>query len=98
MKKITTSQSVMYRSDKLLAVSSNRYKITVAVAKRAKERRKQQLDNVEDNIKPVVRAIIEMSDELSQPDVISEDITMNYTPPKAYSSHRKTSEKKDISQ
>ncbi|AFZ54917.1 DNA-directed RNA polymerase subunit omega [Cyanobacterium aponinum UTEX 3222] len=66
------SSQIMFRSDALLAAASNRYKITVGVAKRAKERRKQDMENVEEVMKPVLRAIIEMSDELTQPEIISE--------------------------
>ena len=67
------SSQIMFRSDSLLNAASNRYKITVGVAKRAKERRQQDSDNVEEVMKPVLRAIIEMSDELTQPEIISDD-------------------------
>lgn len=66
------SSQIMFRSDALLSAASNRYQITVGVAKRAKERRKQDMDNIEEVMKPVLRAIIEMSDELTQPEIISE--------------------------
>ena len=72
-KKSFDSNQIMFRSDSLLNAASNRYKITVGVAKRAKERRKQDSDNVEEVMKPVIRAIIEMSDELTQPEIISDD-------------------------
>ncbi|NCO75690.1 MAG: DNA-directed RNA polymerase subunit omega [Cyanobacteria bacterium] len=67
-----TSQ-IMFRSDELMNAASNRYKITVAVAKRAKQRRKEDWENIEEVMKPVLRAIIEMSDELTQPEIISDD-------------------------
>jgi DNA-directed RNA polymerase subunit omega len=67
------SSQIMFRSDSLLNAASNRYKITVGVAKRAKERRKQDAENIEEVMKPVLRAIIEMSDELTQPEIISDD-------------------------
>ena len=67
------SSQIMFRSDSLLNAASNRYKITVGVAKRAKERRQQDADNIEEVMKPVLRAIIEMSDELTQPEIISDD-------------------------
>lgn len=66
------STQIMFRSDALLSAASNRYQITVGVAQRAKERRKQDMDNIEEVMKPVLRAIIEMSDELTQPEIISE--------------------------
>jgi len=63
----------MFRSDELMNAASNRYKITVAVARRAKQRRKEDFDNIEEVMKPVLRAIIEMSDEITQPEIISDD-------------------------
>lgn len=69
------SSQIMYRSDELLKAASNRYKITVAVAKRAKQRRNEDFenDNLEEIIKPVMRAVVEMSDELTEPEIISDD-------------------------
>jgi DNA-directed RNA polymerase subunit omega len=67
------SSQIMFRSDELMDAASNRYKITVAVAKRAKQRRKEDFENIEEVMKPVLRAIIEMSDELTQPEIISDD-------------------------
>ena len=65
-----TSQ-LMYRAEELVAAASNRYKITVQVANRAKRRRYEDFDSADDpTMKPVIRAIIEMSDELTQPDII----------------------------
>lgn len=67
------SSQIMFRSDELMSAASNRYKITVAVARRAKQRRKEDFENIEELMKPVLRAIIEMSDELTQPEIISDD-------------------------
>jgi DNA-directed RNA polymerase subunit omega len=67
------SSQIMFRSDELMNAASNRYKITVAVARRAKQRRKEDFDNIEEVMKPVLRAIIEMSDEITQPEIISDD-------------------------
>ena len=69
------STQVMFRSDELLAAASNRYRITVAVAKRAKERRIEDFenDNLEEVIKPVMRAVVEMSDELTQQDLLPDE-------------------------
>lgn len=66
------SSQIMYRSDALMDAASNRYRITVQVAKRAKQRRFEDFDNVEEIMKPVLRAIVEMSDELTQPEIISD--------------------------
>ncbi|MGI0480456.1 DNA-directed RNA polymerase subunit omega [Geminocystis sp. CENA526] len=71
------SSQIMFRSDELMNAASNRYKITVAVAKRAKQRRKEDFENIEEVMKPVLRAIIEMSDEITQPQIISDDLYKN---------------------
>lgn len=67
------SSQIMYRSEQLVSAASNRYRITVQVANRAKRRRYEELDNFDDpSMKPVIRAIIEMSDELTQPEIIGD--------------------------
>jgi DNA-directed RNA polymerase subunit omega len=63
---------IMHRSDDLMKAASNRYRITVQVANRAKQRRLEDVDNLEEVMKPVLRAILEMSDELTQPEIISD--------------------------
>jgi DNA-directed RNA polymerase subunit omega len=63
----------MHRAEDLINAASNRYRITVQVANRAKRRRYEDFDNSDDvMMKPVLRAIIEMSDELTQPEIIGE--------------------------
>ncbi|MBV8885339.1 MAG: DNA-directed RNA polymerase subunit omega [Chroococcidiopsidaceae cyanobacterium CP_BM_RX_35] len=70
----TTQDQVMQRAEELISAASNRYRITVQVANRAKRRRYEDFDNVDDPLmKPVLRAIIEMSDELTQPEIIGDD-------------------------
>jgi DNA-directed RNA polymerase subunit omega len=67
------STQIMRRSEELIRAASNRYRITVQVANRAQRRRSEDFDNYEDHkMKPVLRAIIEMSDELTQPEIIGE--------------------------
>lgn len=67
------STQVMRRADDLISAASNRYRITVQVANRAKRRRFEDFDSNDDpSMKPVMRAIIEMSDELTQPEIIGE--------------------------
>jgi DNA-directed RNA polymerase subunit omega len=45
----------------------------VQVANRAQRRRYEDFENYEDpKMKPVLRAIVEMSDELTQPEIIGE--------------------------
>ncbi len=69
----TTQTQIMQRAEELISAASNRYRITVQVANRAKRRRYEDFDNVDDPMmKPVIRAIIEMSDELTQPEIIGE--------------------------
>ncbi len=67
------STQLMRRADELISAASNRYRITVQVANRAKRRRFEDFESVDDPMmKPVMRAIIEMSDELTQPEIIGE--------------------------
>jgi DNA-directed RNA polymerase subunit omega len=64
---------IMYRAEELINAASNRYRITVQVANRAKRRRYEDIDSVEDQtIKPIMRAIVEMADELTQPEIIGD--------------------------
>ena len=72
--KFETPQSeVIQRAEELIGAASNRYRITVQVANRAKRRRYEDFDTMDDPMmKPVLRAIIEMSDELNQPEIIGE--------------------------
>ena len=69
----TTQTQIMHRAEELISAASNRYRITVQVANRAKRRRYEDFDNIDDPMmKPVIRGIIEMSDELTQPEIIGE--------------------------
>lgn len=69
----TPQTQVMQRAEELIGAASNRYRITVQVANRAKRRRYEDFDSADDMMmKPVLRAIIEMSDELTQPEIIGE--------------------------
>jgi DNA-directed RNA polymerase subunit omega len=64
---------LMRRAEDLVSAASNRYRITVQVANRAQRRRFEEFDSIDDpKMKPVIRAIIEMSDELTQPEIIGE--------------------------
>ena len=60
------------RAESLIRHSSNRYLTTVRIAFRAKQRRFDDFDGLLDDamIKPVQRAIIELSDEQDQPDLL----------------------------
>jgi DNA-directed RNA polymerase subunit omega len=62
---------VMERMETLVEASSNRYRIVVQIANRAKRRRYEELDGDQEiSIKPVIRTILEMSDELNEPEII----------------------------
>nr|ARO90458.1 conserved hypothetical plastid protein [Bangiopsis subsimplex] len=65
------SDLILNKTEKLLSVATNRYKITVQVAHRAKRRRYEDVDIIDDpQIKPVIRATLEMVDEITQPEII----------------------------
>jgi DNA-directed RNA polymerase subunit omega len=67
------SSQIMFRAEELMSAASNRFRITVQVANRAKRRRYEDYDNYDDPVmKPTIRAIIEMSDELNQPEILSD--------------------------
>jgi DNA-directed RNA polymerase subunit omega len=63
---------VLYKTEELLDAASNRYRITIQVANKAKRRRYEDLDVLEDiRVKPVIRAILEIAEEITQPDVLT---------------------------
>ncbi len=65
------SRKITYKTEELLEASTNRFKITVKVAERAKRRKYEDIDIIEDPlIKPVIRAILEMVDEITRPEII----------------------------
>jgi DNA-directed RNA polymerase subunit omega len=67
------SKDLAQRAESLIRHSSNRYLTTVRIAFRAKQRRFDDFDGLlEDSmIKPVQRAIIELSDEQDQPALLA---------------------------
>nr|YP_010336647.1 DNA-directed RNA polymerase omega subunit [Rhodospora sordida]UNJ15053.1 DNA-directed RNA polymerase omega subunit [Rhodospora sordida] len=68
---LLNSSTVLHKTEHLLNVASNRYKITVQIAHRAKRRRYEDVDIIDDpKVKPVIRAILEMVDEITQPEII----------------------------
>ena len=71
--KYVESHKITYKTEELLEASGNRFKITIKVAERAKRRKYEDVDIIEDPlIKPVIRAILEMVDEITQPEIICE--------------------------
>nr|YP_009510797.1 DNA-directed RNA polymerase omega chain [Gracilaria gracilis]AXI96470.1 DNA-directed RNA polymerase omega chain [Gracilaria gracilis] len=64
---------VIYRTEELLNISDNRYKMTIQIANRAKRKKYEDLDIIDDpTIKPIIRSILEMVDEIQQPEIISD--------------------------
>nr|YP_009326754.1 DNA-directed RNA polymerase subunit omega [Membranoptera platyphylla]AMJ17011.1 DNA-directed RNA polymerase subunit omega [Membranoptera platyphylla] len=64
---------IIYKTEELLELANNRYKITIQVANRAKRRKYEDIDIIDDPInKPIVRAILEMIDEITEPEILSE--------------------------
>ncbi|AZB72621.1 DNA-directed RNA polymerase subunit omega [Synechococcus elongatus] len=66
------SQDLLFKAESLIVASPNRYHVTLQIARRAKQARYEEMENLseETGIKPVLRAILEMSDELNQPEII----------------------------
>jgi DNA-directed RNA polymerase subunit omega len=66
------AKDLAQRGESLIRHASNRYLTTVRIAYRAKQRRFDDFDGLFDDamIKPVQRAIIELSDEQDQPDLL----------------------------
>ena len=66
------SKDLAKRGESLIRHSTNRYLTTVRIAFRAKQRRFDDFDGLleESTVKPVQRAIIELSDEQDQPDLL----------------------------
>nr|YP_009510389.1 DNA-directed RNA polymerase omega chain [Gracilaria caudata]AXI96062.1 DNA-directed RNA polymerase omega chain [Gracilaria caudata] len=67
------SHEIIYKTEELLNISDNRYKITIQIANRAKRKKYEDLDIIDDpTIKPIIRSILEMVDEIKQPEIISD--------------------------
>lgn len=67
------SKEIIYKTEELLEASNNRYRVTLQVAHRAKRRKYEDIDIVEDPlIKPIIRAILEMADEISEPEILAD--------------------------
>ena len=66
------SKDLAKRGESLIRQSSNRYLTTVRIACRAKTRRFDDCDGLleESSVKAVQRAIVELSDEQDQPDLL----------------------------
>nr|QCI08611.1 putative DNA-directed RNA polymerase subunit omega [Spermothamnion repens] len=70
---MTDLQYITYKTEELLELANNRYKITVQVANRAKRRKYEDIDIIDDPLnKPIIKAILEMVDEIIQPEILSD--------------------------
>jgi DNA-directed RNA polymerase subunit omega len=70
---LVNSLEVLYKTEELLDAASNRYRITVQVANKAKRKRYEDIDILDDfKVKPVIRAILEIAEEITQPQIFSE--------------------------
>nr|YP_010336253.1 DNA-directed RNA polymerase omega subunit [Chroodactylon ornatum]UNJ14659.1 DNA-directed RNA polymerase omega subunit [Chroodactylon ornatum] len=68
---LLNSNTVLHKTEHLLNIATNRYQITIQVAHRAKRRRYEDVDIVDDpKVKPIIRAVLEMVDEITQPEII----------------------------
>nr|YP_009397596.1 putative DNA-directed RNA polymerase subunit omega [Dipterosiphonia australica]ARW66782.1 putative DNA-directed RNA polymerase subunit omega [Dipterosiphonia australica] len=66
-------QYITYKTEELLELAQNRYKITIQVANRAKRRKYEDIDIIDDPVnKPIIKAIIEMVDEVTEPELLEE--------------------------
>nr|YP_009394912.1 putative DNA-directed RNA polymerase subunit omega [Polysiphonia stricta]ARW63474.1 putative DNA-directed RNA polymerase subunit omega [Polysiphonia stricta] len=64
---------ITYKTEELLELAQNRYKITIQVSNRAKRRKYEDIDIIDDPInKPIVKAIIEMVDEIIEPEILED--------------------------
>lgn len=69
----SNSNQIGYKTETLLDAADNRFLITIKVANRAKRRKYESIDILEESsIKPIIRAILEMVDEITQPEIIGE--------------------------
>lgn len=64
---------INYKTEELLELAQNRYKITIQVANRAKRRKYEDIDILDDYMnKPIIKAIIEMVDEITEPEILDD--------------------------
>ncbi|MDJ0600598.1 MAG: DNA-directed RNA polymerase subunit omega [Crocosphaera sp.] len=63
------------RADRLMSAASNRYRVVVQVSRRAKRCRYEDDENGDSPMmKPVIRAVLEMSDEFTEPEIIGHEL------------------------
>ncbi|MCS6960249.1 MAG: DNA-directed RNA polymerase subunit omega [Pseudanabaenaceae cyanobacterium SKYGB_i_bin29] len=60
------------RMEELINSAANRYRITLQVASRAKSRYYRDQEDQDRSVKPIVQAILELAEEQSQPQILSD--------------------------
>lgn len=66
-------KDITYKTEELLDIIDNRYKVTIQVANRAKRKKYEDVDIIDDPLnKPVIKAIIEMVDEITEPEILED--------------------------
>ena len=71
--KYLPSLEVLYKTEELLDAASKRYRITVQVANKAKRKRYEDINLVDDfKLKPVIRAILEIAEEINRPEILND--------------------------
>ena len=69
------SGEMVERADRLMSAASNRYRVVVQVSRRAKRCRHEDSDNSDPSLmKPVIRAVVEMSDEFTEPEILGHEL------------------------
>ena len=70
---VVPSLEVLYKTEELLDAASNRYRITVQVANKAKRKRYEDINLLDDfKLKPVIRAILEITEEISRHEILTD--------------------------
>jgi DNA-directed RNA polymerase subunit omega len=69
---VVDSLQVNRRMEELINNAPNRYRITVKVAMRAKSRCYRDQEDHDSGMKPIVQAIMELADEQTQPQILSD--------------------------
>jgi len=66
-------QKIIYKTEELLEMAQNRYKVTIQISNRAKRRKYEEIDIIDDPInKPIIKAIIEMVEEITEPKIMED--------------------------
>ena len=70
-----SSGEMVERADRLMSAASNRYRIVEQVSRRAKRCRFEDDEKGDPSLmKPVIRAVLEMSDELTELEILGHDL------------------------